>query len=318
LKNNRKLWLLWLQSIGGLIIVAGFGYYLWVNRSEFLALLDLSYLEIGLLVSLIFVNWILNSYQGYVLNKAAGINIGFWENFVLMRAAMFGNYLPARPGTIIRAHYLKSIHGLRYARFGSIFLVTTVLTVIVAGFCGLVAAIWLALSGANLSTELIAIFAVLLFAPGITYLMVKSSSNQEKSKVWVIGRLQDMLEGFRQLRAKPGLGLTIIIFLLLQYVVLSGRFYVAAKITGSTLPLPMFVLMAPLAALMTYISFTPGALGLREAIMGFATYAAGMTFAQGIFIGTVDRVVLLVMDAAVGGLAFIWVWRELNKKTQTD
>ena len=85
--------------------------------------------------------------------------------FVLATATGFGNYLPARIGTIARAHYLKSVHGLRYARFGSIQGIRTVQMVVATGLTGIAGTLGVAASGGRLSLELLAVFAVLCCLP---------------------------------------------------------------------------------------------------------------------------------------------------------
>jgi uncharacterized protein (TIRG00374 family) len=312
-KSRNKRWVTWAQNVIALLIVGGFGYYLWQHRAEFTQVLRLSAADVALIALLVFMTWLFTSVQGYLLNRAAGLQVGFVENFLLTMATAFGNYLPGRAGTLVRAHYLKSVHGLRFARYGSILSIRTVLTVIAAGITGLAGTIWLGLSNGRISLELVLIFGALVVFPGLAYFWRprQSCGNEQKpgrlTRIW-----RDFEDGFHELKQRPSMSLWVLFFLLLQYAALGARFVVASKIAATLLPLALATLLAPLAALMSYISITPGGLGLREAVMGYATYAAGSNFAQGIFIGTVDRGVVLLMITFVGGPCFLWLWKRVQ------
>ena len=94
------------------------------------------------------------------------------------------------------------------------------------------------------------------------------------------------------------------------------RFVVSADALELDMPLSSLFLMAPLAALMSYMAITPGGLGLREAVMGFVTTNLGFSFAEGMFVGAVDRAILLGIVTILGGLAFwvLWVRVKLSSK----
>ena len=73
------------------------------------------------------------------------------------------------------------------------------------------------------------------------------------------------------------------------------------------------LLLAPLAALANFAALTPGALGLREAVMGYAMHAVGESFSSGIYLGTMDRAVLLALVTLTGGPSFLWVWSRVRQ-----
>ena len=312
-KSGNQRWVAWAQNVIALVIVGGFGYYLWHHRAEFTPVLRFAPADVALIALLVFLTWLFTSVQGYLLNRAAGLQMSFVENFLLTMAAAFGNYLPGRVGTLVRAHYLKSVHGLRFARYGSILSIRTVLTIIAAGITGLVGTIWLGLSGGRFSLELVLIFGALVAFPGLAYLWRPRRSTGDEQRLGRLERIwRDFEDGFHELRQRPSTSLGVLLFLLLQYAAVGACFVVASKIASTLLPLALATLLAPLAALISYTSITPGGLGLREAVMGYATYAAGTNFAQGIFIGTVDRGVLLLMITIVGGPCFLWLWRRVQ------
>src|SRR5688572_28160970 len=131
-------WLRWSQQLIGAVLLLAFGWYLWRHRGEFRELLDVSSLNGALLVGLVVLTLLLNTAQSWVLLRAAGVSPSFTETFVVNCASTFGNYLPMRAGSVVRAHFLKEAYGLSYARFGSMFGVRSIITLFGTGVFGLV------------------------------------------------------------------------------------------------------------------------------------------------------------------------------------
>jgi uncharacterized membrane protein YbhN (UPF0104 family) len=239
--------------------------------------------------------------------------VGFWECLLLAVATAFGNYLPARLGTLIRAHYLKSRHGLRYARLVGVTGARTVLMVMATGLAGMAGTLGIALSGGPLSMELLLVFFALCVIPVVTWFWRPRAREGKMSRIQRM--LQDFAEGFALLRTRPAMSVGVMVMVVGQYASLAGRFYVAARATGSEPTLALLLLMAPMAALTGFVAITPGGLGLREAVMGYASYATGAPFSNGLFVGTVDRAVLLGMVTVFGSASFIAVWIRIRRSS---
>jgi uncharacterized membrane protein YbhN (UPF0104 family) len=298
--------LAWLPDLVAVVVVLGFLALLWARREHFVSVLEVSLREIAILCGVVALTWVVVAAQNYLLYRASGIQVGFWECVMLMAGSGFGNYLPMRLGTVVRAQYLKSVHGFRYARFGSAFGVRTVLLVGATGILGLVGVIGIGLTGGRWSVELLLVFASLLVVPLIAWVTPLPGAARGVGRVRRV--LGDFAEGIRALRQRPWTSLAVLVLIVLQQVTLAARFAVAAAGTGSDPPLAVLLLLAPLAALTAYLSVTPGGLGVREAVMGYATFAAGASFSSGLYVGTVDRAIQLAMVAALGGASFAFMW----------
>jgi uncharacterized membrane protein YbhN (UPF0104 family) len=298
--------LFWLPDLVAAVVVFGFLALLWSRRAHLASVLEISLQEIAILCGVVGLTWVVVAAQNYLLYRASGIQVGFWECVVLMAGSGFGNYLPMRLGTVVRAQYLKSVHGFRYARFGSAFGVRTVLLVGATGILGLVGAIGIGLAGGRWSVELLLVFTSLLLVPLMAWVTPLPGPARGVGRVRRI--LGDFAEGIRSLRQRPWTSLAVLVLIVLQQVTLAARFAVAAAATGSDPPLAVLLLLAPLAVLTAYLSVTPGGLGVREAVMGYATYASGASFSSGLYVGTVDRAIQLAMVAALGGASFAFMW----------
>lgn len=309
-----RSWASWLQNLAGVGVLAGFAWYLFSRREHFAGVLQISRLDVAALVALTGVAFLVISAQSYLLFRAAGVRFSFRENLLLSLATFFGNYLPMRLGTLTRARYLKVVHGLGYARFGSVFGVRVVLTVVATGVMGLIGTLGLALTGGHLSIPLLALFLAFAVLPASILIWKAPSPPRQEGRAF--RALYDFAAGVAELRRRPSLSLQVLGLLMVQYAAAGARFYVAARAIGEDVSPLLVGLLAPVASLANFTALTPGALGLREAVMGYVTYAAGTSFSAGAYLGTLDRMVLLVVVALTGGPAFLWVWMRVSHGTQ--
>jgi uncharacterized membrane protein YbhN (UPF0104 family) len=303
--------LAWAHNLFGSAILLGFVYYVWAHRSEFTGVSQVSFGELSLLVAFGLSTLAFAAAQMWLLLRASDIAIGFGECFVLGCAAGFGNYLPMRAGTLIRAHYLKSVHGLRYARFAGVSGLRSIITVLATGALGLVGTVAVAADGGHLSVALLLGFFAMLVLP-LSAWFVRVPERKESD-----GRLRrmflDFLRGVALIREQPKASFWAFVWVILQELSMVARFYVATRATGGETALSLLLLLSPVAALASYAALTPGALGLREAAMGGATYAVGHTFSSGILLGTIDRVVFMAVTTVVGSFSFLAIWLKIRR-----
>jgi uncharacterized membrane protein YbhN (UPF0104 family) len=299
------------QNLLGVAVLAGFGYYIYWHRSAFRQVLETPAEQLLLLGCLIPVTLVLNATQSWLLVRGVGVDLGFFEGVLLSLATSFGNYLPMRAGTVVRAHYLKSVHRLPYARFGSVFGIRTLITAFATGLLGIVAVLLIWTSSGRLSTGLLVAFLALVVMPGLAWFIPLPQRRHRQNRL--LKMVDELFAGAHQLRRQPGLGSLVLVGVILQELSLVARFYLSVKALGGEAEVPLLLLMAPVAALASYAALTPGALGLREGAMGAATYAVGATFSSGAIMGTLDRTVLLGVITLAGGFSFLHIWRRIRR-----
>jgi uncharacterized membrane protein YbhN (UPF0104 family) len=305
----------WVQNFVALGIVVWFVVYLWTSQEFLHQAASISARDAGVLSILIVFTWFTASSQGYVLFRASGARIGFFESFVLSAATSFGNHLPMRAGTLVRAHYMKSVHKMSYVVFGSIFSLRLVLTVITSGLIGFSTVTYIALSNGRFSIELLLIFLACAVVPFTVYFWKPTDSAAAEgriSKLW-----QEFAEGFHHLKDQPRIAIWCALLILAQNLLFATRFYVAARATGMEIDLVIILVLVPIATLVSFTAVTPGGIGFRESIMGYATFATGLQFSNGLFIGTIDRIMLLILTIVFGSSAFIWIWLRVNRLNKT-
>lgn len=299
------------QNLLGAIIVVGFAHHLWQRRAHFESVSSVSVGHIAALAGVIIVTWTISAAQNGLLYRASGVRMGFVENWLLTLGSGFASYLPLLAGTVVRVHYMKSVHGLRYARSGSISWLRTLLVTLSTGLLGLIGTLTLALTGKPLSPALLILFGSMFVFPLVAFCWPAPRGAPEGPLLGMI--YHDFMAGLSILRRQHRTSASVLLLILLQQLCLGVRFFIAAQATGQAASLPLLCILAPLAVFASFISITPGALGLREGVMGAATYAAGAQFQSGLYVGTLDRAVLLGMVGTFGGMSLTYLWLRIRR-----
>jgi uncharacterized membrane protein YbhN (UPF0104 family) len=287
-----------------------FANYLWERRDLFVSIIDIPASTFLVLAVLVLFTWGFGALTSWIIYRAAGIAVGFWEMWQLNLASQVGKYLPISAGTAIRARYHKVLHGFGYARFSGVFGFRMVLTFVSTGLVGVTASLGVKLSDGRFSPILFASFLGMILLPLVAWwVRVPSTKRLEGQAQRIIRHLCEGLDG---IRSQPRVVLLILLAMLARHAALALRFGVVAQIAGMELSVALLFLMAALSALAGIVSLTPGALGIREAVIGYAAAVGGLSFGAGMSIGTIDRVVLLLLVATVGLLGFLSVWRRVR------
>jgi len=252
----------------------------------------------------------LNSVQILLLLRMERVSVGFWENLSVQTATILGNYLPMRPGTILRFHYFKKIHGLEYSRLGGIVALRLFILVTATGLLGCIGLGGLQLSDRPGVTLLWLVFGSMFAVPLVAWWIPGRAIRLPDNR---IGRLaQKFLSGFVTIKSRPRLAIVILLLMLCQFTVLSVRLLISFDAIQVQLSPWVLLLMAPVAMLLSYVTITPGNLGLREWIIGFLSLAAGYPFDSGVFAGSLDRVVLMGCTFFFGAISTVWLWWRLR------
>lgn len=311
-----------IQNIVAVAIVVFFAHYLWVHRTDFFTLLHLSWLYAVILGFGILLTWALNSIQICYLLRTIGINIGFGESFLLFIVTAMGNHVPMRPGTLLRLHYLKTVHNLRYARMGSVIGVRMVLLLFVSGILGVIGVFGYSFETDRISYPLLTIFSGMTLLSVIIYL--KPPKKNMKQKRWIFRLWNDFTEGFDVLHEKPGVLIFTMLLILLQLLTMSARLYISFNTIG-LYPSPYILLiLTPVSVIMIFMAITPGGIGLREWLIGIISTSLGYDFQKGIFAASIDRAFMLLLIFTIGSFALCYIWYQIKqadhkiKRTNTN
>jgi uncharacterized membrane protein YbhN (UPF0104 family) len=305
--DRARLWNR-VQNLLAVLIVGGFAFYLWRNRTLFESVLSVSPAALAGVALGIVLTWLVSSAQGWLMYRAEGLRIGFWENFLLNVAGVMVNYLPLRLGTVIRLRYLKAVHGFSYARSVSIVGIRLVLLVTATGLLGLAGTLGIAYTGGRFSVELCLAFGSLIVLAALASYRSPPISRRETRmhRIW-----NDFSSGFGAMRKRPVVTMQVLALILIQLLLAAWRFSLTLGAVGAEAPATLLIVLAPATTLSSFVSVVPGNLGIREALMGYITLATGFEFNSGLFAGTLDRAVLLCLAFSLGSLSFFYVWARI-------
>ena len=69
-----------------------------------------------------------------------------------------------------------------------------------------------------------------------------------------------------------------------------------------------FLVLGALGYLVLFANFTPGALGIREVILGAGALVLGVPFEAGIAAALIDRAITLSWAFTIGGFSTLLIW----------
>lgn len=292
------------------IIIVGLVYYLYSNIDILVSVFDATFLQaIGISVCIL-SSWFLNSLQILILIRKMGVKIGLWENLCLFIATAIGNYIPMKMGTIIRMRYLKEIHGFNYTTFTGLVWIRALIFFLTAGLLGCIGIIGLRLSGAAVSFVLFYPFLMMLLISGGFFIVPIPKFGQFNSRY--AKHFQNLLAGIDALKNNRLVFFLNMILVLTQYLLLAIRLYFSFQTVNVNLSLWALLVLAPTTTLITFISITPGSLGIREWVIGLLSFGTGVDFQNGIFAGTIDRAFLMGYTFTFGIFALIYIHHRLS------
>ena len=220
------------------------------------------------------------------------------ESLSLSFATSLLNYAPMNAGTVLRARVLKRARDLSYTHYVALMSALILLSIIAGACLGILV---LALGSGSLAdnTDSLAVLFVAAIVLSVALLRVPAGWLRDRDG-WIWTTIGAFLEGWRQLRSDPrSLGL-LFLLAIAKLLLVSARFWICF----GALQLPVdylgSIMFAVVASLLVIVSITPGAVGVRELLIGAIASVTGMSFAHGAAAASLDRVLSLLFVIAGG------------------
>ena len=295
------------KNLISVFIIAGLAYYLWANWDTFYATFDASWYQIMGLVSCIIMTWLINCMQSFLLYRHAGINVKFWENFIIQIAAIMGNYLPMRLGSLIRMRYFKKVYGLEYIKFVGVAGIRILIILLYCTVLSSIGLIGLKLPQYVFVWILLGILNTLIVIV-IGSRLIKLSYRLDLKNKFIKTKIYEFLTAFEIIRSRPILFCQMSGLVMMQFATLAYRLSISFDIINVELSPWVLLILAPTTSLIQFLILTPGNLGLREWVIGVLSYLSGYNFSSGIFAGSVDRAILMICTFILGSGPLVYVW----------
>lgn len=284
-----------------LFVVFGIGLgYLVTHYDDLRHVLSLDPRALVLLIILDLLFICLNGLRIKVLTEIFGVRLQIMEWLGLAATNSLLNYLPAQGGTITRGAYLKRAHSLPLSAFAASVGASYIVTFVSSGIIGLIALGGVFLTTGQTSTLLAVILAALiLIGAGATSLRWP---RWLPADVPVLSRMHAIWLEWRTIRTDHETIRRLIILDFLDAVTYACRLLISFQMVSGQISFWAALAVSPLAMLSVVMSITPGALGIKEAIVGGAATVFGASIAQGIQAATLDRVIMIILMMGFGGI----------------
>jgi hypothetical protein len=226
-----------------------------------------------------------------VLFAPLGISASAFDWFRLTTVSSFANYLPLSAGMVAKAFVLKRVHALPYRRFAVGQVALLVVVVSTNGVVGL-ATVAIAFPehiigviGAGFAAMIAT--AMLMFLP--------SSALRRLPDRWLPWEIE-ATPSLR--RAWPAAALLQVGNLLAT----AAAFRIAFAMGSSEVGFAACIVFAAVAVLTRLVAITPGAIGIREFLVGGLAYLTGFELRDAVIASTAVRTVEIAVVFALGGI----------------
>ena len=210
--------------------------------------------------------------------------------FALVTVNTFANYLPLSAGLAAKAFYLKRVHAMPYSRFAVGQIVLLLLVVTAHGWVGLVLVLlWQPAAGGWLAVG----FAAMAASGSLLWLPKRVAQTLAgRWFPWDADAIAD-LRGC----AMKVIGVQVGVLLVAAWSLKLG--FSTGNVDASLTACVVFTAVAVLTRL---VSVTPGALGLREFLIGGLAVLTGFELQDAVIAAVVTRVAEMIVIFALGGV----------------
>jgi uncharacterized membrane protein YbhN (UPF0104 family) len=301
-----------LLSLATLAIVAGVVYYLYANADKYLRLLRVSFTGVLALAALSLAFLVMNGLINTYMFRGLGAKLSHREGFLLASAATLANQLPLPGGIVTRGIYLKHKHSISYSKYLSAQLALFVCTVAIDGLVGLSLLLdWQFIEGARLSPLLISAFAAMSAFILVFWLPFGRMRMPAAIHNWT----NEALEGWMIFSKNPALLLRLLGLQMGMVILLAMRYWLAFHMLSQASTAGQALLFSTASVLTQLITFAPGGLGVREAIVGALASALGFELTVSVAAVELDRLVATLTIVIVGWISAVLLGRHISEAT---
>jgi len=300
------------QWILYLLILAAAGYWYYLNSPDFLLISILDYRITLLLAPAIIVSLLLIGLSSQVVASHLGAHLGFTKWFSLALASTFVNhFLPLKAGMAIRAAYYKLHCNLPLAHFASLTILLYIVSIGANSTIGLATCIGFYLNDEPSHPEVMLLFAGLLVASMVLLFAYTPRLPMPTARLREIA--ERVHQGAMLCRNKPSLIFISLALSILLNLCSAVRMYIAFLAIGQDVGVLGCIFLGSIISVSGIISITPAALGIREAAIVLGSLMLGVSPDASLIAGVADRVVSVIIIAALGSVGLAKIRADLAR-----
>ena len=298
----------WLLTLFSLALIGAFIYYLYANTDKYLSLLRLSPLPLALIFMLSLTTPFLNGSINTLMYRGLGTDLSRQEGFLLAAASSLANQLPVSGGVVTKAYYLKRMHGLSYTKYISSMLAIFFCTIATYGLLGLTILIsWVLLDNMRVSPVLWVGFGGMALGALIFWLPLERLHIPGTLTTWI----QQAMEGWTLISQNPVLIVKLLAVQTTMMSLLAVRYWLAFHMLSQSVSIGQVILFSSGSILTNLVSFAPGGLGVREAIVAGIASALGFDAGTSVVAVGLDRLVSTLVIMLVGWISTVLLGKKI-------
>jgi uncharacterized membrane protein YbhN (UPF0104 family) len=295
----------WFKYILALAVLIFLGWYLFVHWHEMKELFKLNFNQLAIIYLVSLIGAINSALVVMAILKPMGIKARFGDMVIVQNACLLLNYVPMKFGTIFFANHLKRNYGLKYSYFVTFATYLTLLISVVAYAAGALVLIFI-YGLQNVQKQILAAAFIFGFIACIAVIFVPLPLPKGTSKLASV--IRDFLLSRKVVSKDLKVLISAAFLLFLNFVLTSIRFGIIYYSIGIKIHLAGFLVLGALGYIVLFFNFTPGALGIREAILGAGAVVLGIPLEIGIAGALIERAIVLSWSFIIGGLCVCYLW----------
>ena len=303
--KNKSIFFL----ISTLIAVIAMGLYITKNAHSFKEIFQVSILNIIIFtllqIALLAVNAsVLLIYMDVFKNK-----ISFFDSFGLSSVNAFFNNILAKGGAFVRGYYLKKAHSLLFTDFILTLASFTLIEFMVSGFIGIILLLVIYFEKGCLNPYLFLFFILILSACCI---IIKFPFHKilKRKNIWVIRKLSDVAISWQRIASDMKIMSKLFILAILNFVIFALRLQYAFRILYKSASFTDCLLISTTGTLGNLLAITPGALGIREFLIGTTYKLINGTMIHAVVVTVLDRAISTIVVFILGGFFILYFMRK--------
>ncbi len=276
-------------------------WYVSVNRQAFSTLEALGAGDIAIISAVLLVFFAATGLTFSLLVNLVETRLSSLEIVALSFLTNMVNYLaPLRPGAAVKAMYLKSVKGLEYSRFSSVFAANAFLVLATTSAAALI------ILGLNwyyhnlLPWELLAVSLALFLLSLAPFIVPSFSWMKLRGRGRVADAIDKAIDGFEQIRGQKAGVMLVCTSVVFQFLVSGLLMMLVYASIDIDLPYRMALLLGIFTSLANLFTVTPNNVGVQEAVMGYLVVIKGGDFNQGLVGAAILRAIHLALTFSVG------------------
>lgn len=295
------------KNILGIVITAILLWYLVRHWDQTKELLRLSVLELALIYFVALVGVLNSALVDKIILKPMGVSAMYSDMLLLQNASLLLNYAPMKFGTLFRANYFKKHYGLKYSHFGVFSLYLAFILSTAASAIGVIVMVFV-YGLADIQRQILTVVFTVCGAASLLLIVVPLPVPKSSAKIMVV--LRDFIIGRKTITSDTKTVCLATFFLFLNFVLTAVRLAIIYHSMGKDIHPAGYLILGALGYVMMFISLTPGAIGIREVVLGAGATVLGISFEVGITAAMIDRAVALAWSFLIGGICTAIIWHK--------